>query len=179
MLLRGHHAAPLQECPCNSRYGGDPEFYPTSNTKVLARSFTAIPAGACKEGQSFPTAEKCFDAVAQLGFNATKIANKSSSVPAAPHGCVFVKNADGSAEALFNTGGDASPTAAGCASVDAKVAASSSPVTKVSVAVELKGTKTGVATITLSGPAGGWSLSPTLLILSEAACLYCHVSVDT
>ena len=26
----------ILECPCNGRYGGDPQFYPTQNTKVRA-----------------------------------------------------------------------------------------------------------------------------------------------
>jgi len=84
----------------------------------------------------------------------------------------LLKNADGSAEALYNTGGDVSSKATGCASASVKVAESSSPSTKVSVAIELKTTTStststgttgkpspppaGVATITLSGPAEGW-----------------------
>jgi len=147
----------ILECPCNSRYGGDPEFYPTSKTKVLSRSFSAIPSGTCKQGESFPKAENCYNAIALLGFNVTKLTNATASEKDAPHGCVLVRNADGSGEALYNTGGNTSSDAEGCASSIVKVAQSGSPSTKVNVAVELNGAAAaGVATITLSGPASGW-----------------------
>ncbi len=67
-----------------------------------------------------------------------------------PAGCVLDKNPDGSATALFNTGGSGS-----CASADTKEAASSSPKTKVKVGISLAAAAKQ-ATITLSGPAGAW-----------------------
>jgi len=146
----------ILECPCNGRYGGDPMFTPKSKTKVLSRSFTAIPSGACKQSQVFPSPQKCFDAVAQLGFNATAITNKSAADATLPSGCVLVKNADGTAEALFNTRRNVT---GGCASSATTSAESSSPATKVTVKIALaheNPKQNGSATITISGPAAGW-----------------------
>eukprot|EP00729_Bicosta_minor_P018171 gene18171-28112_t len=82
-------------------------------------------------GESFPKAENCYNAIALLGFNVTKLTNATASEKDAPHGCVLVRNADGSGEALYNTGGNTSSDAAGCASSIVKVAQSGSPSTKV------------------------------------------------
>lgn len=49
----------ILECPCNGRFGGDPEFYPNDKTKVLTSSITAIPSGSCEQGQVFKTAPSC------------------------------------------------------------------------------------------------------------------------
>jgi hypothetical protein len=138
----------ILECPCNSRYGGDPLFYPEAETKKLTASYQAIPSGSCAQGQGFRTAAACYDAVAKLGFHASKIANHTGADPQKPTGCVVVKNADGSADALFNTGG------AGACAASATVAAKSvSAKTKVSMEIALAA---GGATITLAGPADVW-----------------------
>jgi hypothetical protein len=162
----GHYSGIL-ECPCNSRYGGDPEFYPDAQTKVLARSFTAIPSGSCSGGHNgrvFKTAAQCFEAVAALGFNATSLSNKTESDPTKPAGCVVLQNADGSADALFNTGG-----AGQCTSSKTKLAGSTSGINQVSVGIKLEETVSamtvdgeitapakGTATITLTGPSDRW-----------------------
>ena len=111
----------MLECPCNGRFGGDPEFYPTQKTKVLTASITSIPDGACGQGKNFKTAEECFAAIAALGFEAIKISNKTEADPKQPAGCVLLKNADGSADALYNTGG-----AGACTAAKSKVAGSAS-----------------------------------------------------
>jgi len=98
-----NHYSGILECPCNSRVGGDPEFYPDAKTKIITHSVNAIPSGTCK--QAFPLAQGCYDAIASLGFNATEVTNKTSNDKNQPNGCQFVKNEDGSATALFNTGG--------------------------------------------------------------------------
>jgi hypothetical protein len=141
----GHYSGIL-ECPCNSRYGGDPEFYPDAQTKVLARSFTAIPSGSCSGGHNgrvFKTAAQCFEAVAALGFNATSLSNKTESDPTKPAGCVVLQNADGSADALFNTGG-----AGQCTSSKTKLAGSTSGINQVSVGIKLEET---VSAMTVDG----------------------------
>lgn len=123
----------ILECPCNSRYGGDPYFYPTAKTKIVERSLTAIPSGTCSAtSHKFSNAGACFDAVAALGFNATSTANKTGSNPALPAGCLFIKNADGSAIAMFNPAGSGP-----CGASTTKSAASSSTSTKVSVGISL------------------------------------------
>jgi hypothetical protein len=127
----GHYSGIL-ECPCNSRYGGDPVFYPHDRTKVLENKIMAIPDGTCSKGQAFTSAQTCYAAIAGLGFEATKISNKTESDPKMPAGCVLVKNADGSADALYNTGG-----AGACAKSGTKVGGSNSEVTKVTLGLSL------------------------------------------
>ena len=126
------------------------EFYAGNGTKKLTSAFQAIPSGTCTQGQAFKDAQACFDAIEALGFNATHTTKKTASDPKMPAGCVLDKNPDGSATALFNTGGSGS-----CASADTKEAASSSPKTKVKVGISLAAAAKQ-ATITLSGPAGAW-----------------------
>ena len=140
------HYSGILECPCNSRVGGDPEFYPNAKTKILTHSFEALPQGTCKQG--FRYALGCYDAVASLGFNATSITNKTANDASQPEGCLFVPNSDGSATALFNQGGHSK----GCAASTTKTAQLTSPVTKVTVGITL-GTE---ATVTISGPSDKW-----------------------
>jgi hypothetical protein len=129
----GHYSGIL-ECPCNGRYGGDPQFYPTEKTKIVSRAFTAIPSGACASGQTFGAAQECFDAIAALGFNASgPIDNRSVSLADVADGCVLEHHANGSASALFNTGG----AAGGCAAATTKEAGSASAVTGVAVGISL------------------------------------------
>eukprot|EP01046_Picozoa_sp_COSAG06_P004689 COSAG06_NODE_200_length_20386_cov_35.829547_5_plen_749_part_00 len=145
----GHYSGVL-ECPCNSRYGGDPEFYPTQKTKKLTASFTAIVSGNCEQGMDFKKAQGCYDAIAQLGFNTSKITNVTKSDPSSPAGCVLVQSADGSAEALYNTGGSGA-----CKTSSVVAGESTSKANKVTLGVSLdSGSK--LATITLSGPSTGW-----------------------
>jgi hypothetical protein len=124
------------ECPCNGRFGGDPQFYPTEQTKVLSRSITAIPSGSCSKGQDFSNAQACYDAVAELGFNATAVSNKTGSDTSLPAGCSFVKNGadgtgtDGTGTAMFNTG---TGSASGAAASATMGAASTSAVTGVTM----------------------------------------------
>jgi hypothetical protein len=145
----GHYSGIL-ECPCNSRFGGDPEFYPTAQTKKLTSSFTAIVSGNCEQGTEFKKAQRCYDAVAQLGFNVSTITNVSKAVAASPAGCLLVRNADGSAEALFNTAGTGA-----CQTSAAVSGESTSGTSKVTLGVSLD-SQSKMATITLSGPATGW-----------------------
>ena len=154
----GHYSGIL-ECPCNSRYGGDPLFYPTQKTKIIEDKIMAIESGSCAHGQSFTAAQGCYDAIAGLGFNATKIANKTEADPKMPAGCVLLKNADGSADALYNTAG-----AGSCVKSGTKVGGSHSATTKVTLG--LKTTTTGKATMT-RGPKGQFCQGNKAGILKE------------
>jgi hypothetical protein len=138
----------ILECPCNSRYGGDPQFYPDAKTKVLQRSFAAIPGGECE--RSFQHAQECFDAVAALGFNASKVTNDTAKHQDLPHGCLFVEGNDGSAEALYNEAGSGK-----CAASSLVKAQSTSARNKVTFGLSLDA-KTKVATITIKGPSTGY-----------------------
>ena len=147
----GHYSGIL-ECPCNSRYGGDAMFYPEGDgyghkTKILEDQIMAIESGTCASGQAFKEAQKCFDAIANLGFNASKITNRTETDPKQPAGCVLLKNADGSADALFNSGGSGT-----CAKSGTKVGASKSAVTDVGVSIEL--TQSAASSAMTRGPKG-------------------------
>ena len=135
----------ILECPCNSRYGGDPQFYPTAQSKIVTSAFKAIPSGACAAGQEFAQATACFDAVAALGFASTSpIENQTVSDPSLPADCVVMTHADGTATALFNKGGSAS----GCAASNTKQAQSQSAATKVKLSISLA--QTGDSAMTRS-----------------------------
>ena len=69
------------ECPCNSRYGGDPSYYPDSGTKQTQHQYGALADGACDAKNAVTTAASCYDAVAQLGFRAASVANKTGRTP--------------------------------------------------------------------------------------------------
>ena len=125
----------ILECPCNSRYGGDPQFYPSARSKIVTSAFKAIPSGACAAGQAFTDPQACFDAVASLGFSSTSpIANQTVSNASLPADCVVVTQSDGSATAIFNKGG----AATGCAPVSTKLAESESSLTKVKLSISLE-----------------------------------------
>ena len=140
----GHYSGIL-ECPCNSRYGGDPQFYPSAQTKIVTSAFKAIPSGACTAGQAFTDPQACFDAVATLGFASTSpIANQTVSDASLPADCVVMTHTDGTATALFNKAG----SAAGCAESSTKQAESQSSLTKVKLSISLE--QSGNATMTRS-----------------------------
>jgi len=140
-----NHYSGILECPCNSRVGGDPVFYPEAKTKILTHSVLTIPSGTCKQG--FTHSLGCYDAIADLSLNATAISNKTFEDSKQPNGCLFVREADGSATALYNTGGTGS-----CSAASVTAAQMYSAVTSVTVGVSLS----TEATITLTGPADKW-----------------------
>jgi len=140
-----NHYSGILECPCNSRVGGDPEFYPDAKTKILTHSVSAIPSGSCKQG--FRSAVGCHDAIASLALNATTISNKTAEDSTQPDGCLFVRESDGSATALYNTGGSGHCTA-GAVTAAQMTSAKTSVTVGVSLGKE--------ATITLTGPEGKW-----------------------
>jgi hypothetical protein len=162
----------ILECPCNGRYGGDPIFYPTEQTKVLTRSITAIPSGApCGDGKGFKTAETCYEAIAELGFNATKTTNKTTNNQDFPSGCVFVKNADGTAEALYNTGG----TSSGTATSATMQAGSTSAVTNITLGLT---TSTSTSAMTRS-PKGEFCSKNKVNVMKEFVAKSTSVADET
>jgi len=96
----------ILECPCNSRYGGDPVFYPEAGTKQISHDYAALPQGSCSGTEGIHSAEECFSVAVGLGIKATAFSNKTVSDPAVPWGCSVTTNADGSATSTFNTGGN-------------------------------------------------------------------------
>ena len=80
----GTNASGLIECPCSSRFGGDPMFYPNASTKVVVHTFSVQGMKRCPNVQTVANAEECFLSVAALGLNATMA---TVSDPTLPYGC--------------------------------------------------------------------------------------------
>lgn len=47
-------ASGILECPCNSRFGGDPLFYPKAETKNVEHKYGITARGRCKSGTVKP-----------------------------------------------------------------------------------------------------------------------------
>ena len=45
---KGSPYSGILECPCNSRFGGDPIFYPDAKTKLVTHNYGVLPSGSCK-----------------------------------------------------------------------------------------------------------------------------------
>ena len=91
----------LLECPCNSRYGGDPMIYGQgTKTKYTQHYYGFITQPSCK---TVPTdANTCFSAVAQTGITVAKNDTLSSPSNDVPMGCTVQKSLDGKWIATFN-----------------------------------------------------------------------------
>merc|ERR1719506_1383615 len=94
----------ILECPCNSRYGGDPLFYPDAGTKQITHNYEAIPSGSCQPTQDIISPKECFSVVASnLGISASDFVNLSVSDPTLPSGCSVVSQANGTATVYYNS----------------------------------------------------------------------------
>jgi len=106
----GTNYSGLLECPCNSRYGGDPAIYPGTKTKIPTHDYTVVSSGTCGHRHQIAEATTCFGIVPMLGINATRFDNKTTSNPKLPPACSVIAEVDGSASVYFNTGGRAACT---------------------------------------------------------------------
>ena len=137
----------ILECPCNSRFGGDPSIYGSNTkTKTIAHHYTTVSNTSCGNS-ALDNAVDCFKAVANLGIKVGANVTMSSASNV-PHGCVIQSDASGMWRAAFNRFSSSaqcstSPNRVGNASFDIGVNAT----------VQLNAT---TATITLSGPADAW-----------------------
>ena len=95
------------ECPCNSRYGGDPIFYPEAKTKVVVEQYAVLNSGACAAGRDIQTAAGCWSAAVALGLEPRHLTNATIADPAKPPGCTVVASAAGGAAVTFNSAGKA------------------------------------------------------------------------
>mmetsp|Transcript_36428 Transcript_36428/g.67040 ORF Transcript_36428/g.67040 Transcript_36428/m.67040 type:complete len:907 (-) Transcript_36428:128-2848(-) len=103
----------ILECPCNSRYGGDPMFYPDSKTKIVEHTYTTLVSGTCANGQGVADAATCFAVAPTLGISAKEFINKTVSDPKLPPGCSVSTETNGSAIAYFNSMEEAHGTCTG------------------------------------------------------------------
>lgn len=94
----------LLECPCNSRYGGDPMFYPEAKSKIIEHKYV-LGSGACKSGQAVADASSCFTGAETLGLNASHFINQTLSDPKLPPGCSITRLANNTIVVRFNSDG--------------------------------------------------------------------------
>lgn len=101
-IPEGSNYSGILECPCNSRFGGDPAFYPDAGTKIIVSHVEAVGAG-CKVSEAIGKADDCFTSVAALGLDATSFKNVTTSSAQAPAGCSYVVSKSGEATVTFNS----------------------------------------------------------------------------
>jgi len=101
----GTNVSGVLECPCNSRFGGDPAVYgPDTPTKRTIHKFMSTPGG-CQPTQSLTTAADCFAAAAAIETSVSK--NLTVSSDALPAGCSIRLDASSAVVAVFNQAGKA------------------------------------------------------------------------
>lgn len=138
----------ILECPCNSRYGGDPAIYgPDTKTKIVSHHYTCISQTSCGD-EAIVSAPECFTSVAQMGIKAGKNVTMTSASATVPHGCTVQAAPDRTWTVTYNPFKDDSQC-------------STSPVragnTTFEVGVTLNiSVNANTATITISGPSDSW-----------------------
>ena len=81
------------ECPCNSRYGGSSEFYPTQKTQIVKSGVASLATGTCSTTKSAITsASKCFATADDLGLISPKTVTVDDATQ--PAGCSLSVAAD-------------------------------------------------------------------------------------
>lgn len=144
----GSPYAGILECPCNSRYGGDPMIYgKDAMTKKINHHYTAVSKTSCDASSVIGTAAECFDSVAMLGIKVNKNVTITSSSSTAPHAC-SVQRSNGVWIATYNQ----YQSSGQCSVAPVKVGNVTFDI-GVDMAVELSDT---TATIIISGPANVW-----------------------
>lgn len=141
------------ECPCNSRFGGDPIFYPDAQTKSVQHKYTVLAdGGTCPRGQLLPNASACFTAARHLGLADARLVNVTIHDRDRPAGCLAQLLANGSVAVGFNAAKGNTP----CPSGHVRTGAATSSV-NVTLSITLDPTPAGgLATIAMSGPADAW-----------------------
>ena len=92
----------LLECPCNSRYGGDPVIYGAdAKTKVVNHHYTLVAQSSCGKS-AINSAKDCFMSAVNVGVNATKNVTLSSASEKTPKGCSIITDTHGSATVTYN-----------------------------------------------------------------------------
>lgn len=140
----------ILECPCNSRFGGDPSIYgANTKTKTIAHHYTLMAEPTCNgTSTSIDNAQGCFDAVAAAGIKAGKNVTISSPTKTAPHGCAAESDSSGSWIVTYNK----FPSTLPC-SVSRTRTGTVTFDNGVTAMVQLNAK---AATITISGPATAW-----------------------
>ena len=144
------------ECPCNSRFGGDPIFYPGAQTKLIEHKYSVMPnGGACPASEALANRSACFAAATHLGLAASRLLNVSFSNASEPSGCLMRLLANGSVAVGFNAA-PSSASKVACPSGQVRTGEASSEV-NVTLNITLDPTPAGgLATLRVTGPADAW-----------------------
>ena len=138
----------LLECPCNSRFGGDPSVYGSkTKTKIVSHLYNVMSKRSCKSFQ-VETNEECFNFVADLGVRIDRNITLSTPNNKVPTGCSVTANSPGNWSAVFNHFSSGQQCSESRTRVG-KVTFSIGVVAQVDV-------NSTTALITLSGPATSW-----------------------
>eukprot|EP00939_MAST-03C_sp_MAST-3C-sp1_P001438 g1438.t1 len=143
----GTNYSGILECPCTSRYGGDPVFYGESTkTKIVTVQYKMLASGTCRT--IVADAVSCFNAVVEMNVNATKWSNRTVDDATMPSGCLVITHASGEASAIFNT----ASSDVVCPVETARSGGVASPTVGVSLSLDIKSD----VTIEISGPVDAW-----------------------
>ena len=138
----------LLECPCNSRYGGDPSIYGAgTKTKTISHHYTCVSQPTCKDS-TIESSSECFDSAAMLGIKASKNVTITTASNTIPYGCTVQSPSNDAWTVTFNQ----FQSTAQCSS-SSKRSGNARFDIGVSAKVELNST---TAKITLSGPSDAW-----------------------
>ncbi|XP_071127367.1 uncharacterized protein [Mytilus edulis] len=136
----------ILECPCTSRYGGDPAIYGSNvKTKYIHHHYSLVAEQSCKTSPQ--SAIVCFDAVAMLGVKSTKNVTLTISSNAVPSGCSVDSESDGTLTVYYNE------------FKSTKQCSTSSKRTgraNFDIGVSIKAAISETSTISLTGPADAW-----------------------
>ncbi|KAL4225559.1 hypothetical protein ACF0H5_016247 [Mactra antiquata] len=140
--------AGILECPCNSRYGGDPLIYgKDEKTKIINHHYSTISKTSCDVANNIDNAGECFDSVATLGINVYKNVTVTKAGNSAPHGCTVEKQGEGW-YATYNQ-----YQSSGQCSVSSTKMGNATFDIGVKIAVDLSDS---TATLTIIGPVDVW-----------------------
>lgn len=137
----------LLECPCNTRYGGDPVIYGNTQTKTVSHHYTVVSKSSCNT-ETIESDVECFNSVAMLGITPSKNITITSQTNSVPRGCSLQSSSDGKLTVTYNrfqSSAQCSTSATRAGTVNFDIG--------VSVTVELNST---TAMLTLSGPSDVW-----------------------
>lgn len=115
-IPEGTNYSGILECPCNGRYGGAEQYYPSAETHIIQHKVSVIGSGKCAAGQNVDDADTCFASVAALGLPAKTFSNQSVNDKTLPSGCSIVTAANGDATVYYNK-----DTTLGCTASTKKV----------------------------------------------------------
>lgn len=137
----------LVECPCTSRFGGDPSIYKDTRTKRVEVSIAVQVNQPCQISMS--SSAHCFEEIAKLHLETNVESNRTVHEEEFPTGCSIVSDS-GRPTAVFNTIGNGVCESGNVLEGSASIHAGDDVVhVRVQVASE-------IANITLTGPSLRW-----------------------